>query len=92
MSCQSPPPTYPVTLFNFNINQSVVSYEVSLNHGHNNVAVRIEPIGGTLVDGSGPFPIVNYVQDISSVSIQLIYWPQIRMAIYMLVVIVHVMR
>ena len=59
--------TYPVTLLNFNINQSVVSYEVSLNHGHNNVAVRIEPIGGTLVDGSWPFPIVNYVQDISNV-------------------------
>ncbi|KAF8395291.1 hypothetical protein HHK36_019234 [Tetracentron sinense] len=44
--CDGPPPTYPVTLLNFNINHSVVTYEVSLNHGYN-VPVRIEPIGGT---------------------------------------------
>lgn len=65
-SCQYPPPTCPVTLLNFYINQSMVSYEVSLNHGHN-VAIRIEPIGGTLVNGSGPCPIVYCVQDTSNV-------------------------
>ncbi|KAK7838851.1 hypothetical protein CFP56_019027 [Quercus suber] len=47
-----------MTLLNFNINQSLVSYEVNLNHGHN-VVVRIEPIGGTLDNGSGPCPTVE---------------------------------
>ena len=55
-----------MTLLNFNMNQSLVSCEVNLKHGHN-VVVRIEPIGGTLVDGSGPCPIVECVQDISNV-------------------------
>ena len=44
-SFQSPPPTCPVTPLNFYIKKySVVSYVVSLNHGHN-MAVWIEPIG-----------------------------------------------
>uniref|UniRef100_A0A2N9GPK8 Thaumatin-like protein n=1 Tax=Fagus sylvatica TaxID=28930 RepID=A0A2N9GPK8_FAGSY len=66
IECQSPPPTYPVTLLNFSINQSVVSYEVSLNHGHN-IGVRIQPIGGSLVDGTGPCPVVDCVADLSNV-------------------------
>jgi len=64
--CQSPPPTYPVTLLNFDIKQPVVSYEVSLNHGHN-VPVRIQPDGGSLVGGTGPCPVVDCIQDISNV-------------------------
>ncbi|XP_059462658.1 uncharacterized protein LOC132191585 [Corylus avellana] len=42
--CQNPPPALPVTLLNFEIKLLVVSYEVSLNHGHN-APVRIEPDG-----------------------------------------------
>ncbi|KAB1221187.1 Thaumatin-like protein 1 [Morella rubra] len=66
IDCQSPPPTYPVTLLNFDIKQSVVSYEVSLNHGHN-LPVRIQPVGGSLVDGGGSCPVVDCVADISNV-------------------------
>ncbi|KAK9272073.1 hypothetical protein L1049_002442 [Liquidambar formosana] len=65
--CQGPPPTYPVTLLNFDINQAVVTYEVSLNHGYNNVPVRIQPVGGSLLDGSGPCPVVDCIQDLSNV-------------------------
>jgi hypothetical protein len=43
--CQNPPPALPVTLLNFEIKPSFVSYEVSLNHGHN-IPVRIQPDGG----------------------------------------------
>ncbi|GLT69248.1 hypothetical protein SLA2020_414120 [Shorea laevis] len=64
--CQSPPPTYPVTLLNFDIKQPAVSYEVSLNHGHN-VPVQIRPDGGSLVGGTGPCPVVDCVEDISNV-------------------------
>ena len=88
-SCQSPPPTCPVTLLNFYINQSVVSYEVCLNHGHN-VAVQIEPSGGTLVDGSGPCPIADCVQDICNVCPSNLV-AQTRMG-NILVVMVHVKR
>ncbi|XP_050229052.1 thaumatin-like protein 1 [Mercurialis annua] len=65
--CHGAPPTYPVTQLNFNINNNVVTYESSLIHGHN-VAVRIQPDGGSLVDGgSGPCPVVDCVKDISNV-------------------------
>jgi hypothetical protein len=64
--CQNPPPALPVTLLNFDIKQPVVSYEVGLNHGHN-VPVWIEPDGGSLVDGTGPCPVVDCVGDIASV-------------------------
>ena len=87
-SCQSPPPTCPVTLLNFYINQSVVSYEVCLNHGHN-VAVRIEPIGGT-PDGSGPCPIVDCFLAKSNVCPSNLV-AQTRMG-NILVVMVHVKR
>ncbi|CAK7343254.1 unnamed protein product [Dovyalis caffra] len=66
LSCQGPQPTFPVTLLNFDIKQNVVSYEVSLVHGHN-IAVRIQPDGGSLVGGSGPCPVVDCIQDISNV-------------------------
>ncbi|KAF5473710.1 hypothetical protein F2P56_005681 [Juglans regia] len=66
INCQNPPPTYPVTLLNFDIKQSVVSYEVSLNHGHN-LPVRIQPVGGSLIDGAGSCPIVDCVEDVSNV-------------------------
>ena len=67
IDCQSPPPKYPVTLLNFDIDQSVVSYEVSLNHGYNDVPVRIEPIGGTLEGRSDKCPTVDCIQDLSNV-------------------------
>ncbi|OMO73741.1 Thaumatin [Corchorus olitorius] len=67
IDCQSPPPTPPVTLLNFGINQNVVSYEVSLNHGFN-VPVRIQPVGGSLVGGgSGPCPVVDCIKDLKDV-------------------------
>ncbi|KAF5477739.1 hypothetical protein F2P56_004356 [Juglans regia] len=66
IDCQSPPPTYPVTLLNFDIKQSVVSYEVSLNHGHN-LAVRIQPDGGSLLGGTGLCPVVDCIEDVSNV-------------------------
>ena len=64
--CSGPKPTYPATLLNFNINNPVVSYEVSLVHGQN-LLVRIKPIGGTLVDGSGPCPVVDCNMDMGNV-------------------------
>ncbi|KAK8672211.1 hypothetical protein V6N13_110584 [Hibiscus sabdariffa] len=65
--CQSPPPNPPVTLLNFGINQNVVSYEVSLNSGFN-VPVRIQPNGGTLVEGgSGECPVVDCIKDMGDV-------------------------
>ncbi|XP_027363162.1 thaumatin-like protein 1 [Abrus precatorius] len=66
MECAGLKPSYPVTLLNFNVNVSVVSYEVSLVHGQN-VFVRIKPNGGTLVDGSGPCPMVDCNKDIGNV-------------------------
>ncbi|KAJ9173857.1 hypothetical protein P3X46_016950 [Hevea brasiliensis] len=67
IDCQGPPPTFPVTELNFNINQNVVSYEVSLIHGHN-IAVRIQPNGGSLTEGgSGPCPVVDCIEDISNI-------------------------
>ncbi|KAH1039616.1 hypothetical protein J1N35_041359 [Gossypium stocksii] len=66
VDCQSPPPKPPVTLLNLDINQNVVSYEVSLNHGFN-VPVRIQPIGGTLVGGSGVCPVVDCIKDMGDV-------------------------
>ncbi|GLT69246.1 hypothetical protein SLA2020_414100 [Shorea laevis] len=56
--CQYPPPALLVTLLNFEIKLPVVSYEVSLKHGHN-VPVRIRPDGGSLVGGAGPCPVVD---------------------------------
>ncbi|KAC0432388.1 hypothetical protein FH972_027104 [Carpinus fangiana] len=38
----------------------------NLNHGHN-VPVRIEPEGGSLVDGTGPCHVVDCIGDIASV-------------------------
>ncbi|XVE76095.1 hypothetical protein DITRI_Ditri12bG0145600 [Diplodiscus trichospermus] len=64
--CQSPPPKPPVTLLNFGINQNVVSYEVNLNHGFN-VPVRIQPVGGSLVGGSEPCPVVDCTKDLKDV-------------------------
>ncbi|KAB2087213.1 hypothetical protein ES319_A04G087700v1 [Gossypium barbadense] len=66
VDCQSPPPKPPETLLNFNINQNVVSYEVSLNHGFN-VPVQIQPIGGTLVGGSEVCPVVDCIKDMGDV-------------------------
>nr|AFK38109.1 unknown [Lotus japonicus] len=60
-------PKYPVTEFIFKINDSVVSYDLSLVHGQN-VLVRVKPNGGTLVDGgSGPCPMVECNKELSSV-------------------------
>ena len=39
---------------------------MNLNHGHN-VTVRIQPVGGSLVGGSGPCPVVDCAQDFSNV-------------------------
>ncbi|WCJ34430.1 Pathogenesis-related thaumatin superfamily protein [Euphorbia peplus] len=65
--CQGPLPTYPVTLLNFDIQNNVVQYEVSLIHGHN-IGVRIQPNGGSLVaGGSGACPVVDCIADISNV-------------------------
>ncbi|KAJ0028658.1 hypothetical protein Pint_35757 [Pistacia integerrima] len=64
--CQGLQPKYPVTLLNLSVSQSVVSYEVSLNHGFN-IPIRIQPIGGSLVDGSGPCPVVDCIQDLGNV-------------------------
>jgi hypothetical protein len=66
ISCQAHRSTYPVTLLSFDIKQNVVSDEVSLVHGHN-IAVRIQPDGGSLVGGSGSCPVVDCVQDISNI-------------------------
>ncbi|XVE96568.1 hypothetical protein REPUB_Repub02eG0233900 [Reevesia pubescens] len=66
MDCQFPPPKPPVTLLNFGINQNVVSYEVNLNHGFN-IPVRIQPISGSLVGGSGLCPIVDCIKDLKDV-------------------------
>ncbi|XVF76345.1 hypothetical protein PTKIN_Ptkin13bG0259100 [Pterospermum kingtungense] len=66
LDCQSPPPKPPVTLLNFDINQNVVSYEVNLNHGFN-VPVRIKPVGGSLVGGSGACPVVDCIKDLKDV-------------------------
>ncbi len=63
--CDSPVPNVPVTLLNFSITNSVVSYELSLNHGQN-VPVRIQPVGGSLVDGTGLCPVADCVQDFST--------------------------
>ncbi|OAY42757.1 thaumatin-like protein 1a [Manihot esculenta] len=66
--CQGGLPKYPITELNFNIQNNVVSYELSLIHGHNNIAVRIEPTGGSLIaGGSGPCPVVDCVEDISNI-------------------------
>lgn len=65
--CQDPPPTYPVTLLQFTIDHSLVSYEVSLNQGYNDAPVRIQPDGGTLVGGSRACPVVDCIQDLSNV-------------------------
>ncbi|KAK4281545.1 hypothetical protein QN277_013023 [Acacia crassicarpa] len=64
--CAGPQPSNPVTLLNFDINNPVVSYEVSLIHGQN-MRVRIQPNGGTLVDGSGPCPVVDCAIDLKDV-------------------------
>lgn len=64
--CAGPQVQYPVTLLNFEINNPVVSYEVSLVHGQN-LKVRIQPNGGTLVDGSGPCPVVDCARDLGDV-------------------------
>ncbi|XP_065857027.1 thaumatin-like protein 1b [Euphorbia lathyris] len=67
VECQGPPPTYPVTELSFDIQNNVVQYEVSLIHGHN-IAVRVQPTGGSLVaGGSGPCPVVDCVEDIRNV-------------------------
>ncbi|XP_057425756.1 thaumatin-like protein 1 [Lotus japonicus] len=60
-------PKYPVTELIFKINDSVVSYDISLVHGQN-VLVCVKPNGGTLVDGgSGPCPMVECNKELSSV-------------------------
>ena len=72
--CQWPEPNSPVTILNLTINQPVQtnphvvsqSNEMNLNHGHN-VPVRIQPVGGSLVGGSGPCPVVDCAQDFSHV-------------------------
>jgi len=64
--CQNRPPALPVTLLNFEIKPSFVSYEVSLNHGHN-IPVRIQPDGGSLLGGAGPCPVVDCIKAISDV-------------------------
>ncbi|KAK7838821.1 thaumatin-like protein 1, partial [Quercus suber] len=61
--CQWPVPNSPYKL---QTNPLVVSYELNLNHGHN-VPVRIQPVGGSLVGGSGPCPVVDCAQDFSNV-------------------------
>ncbi|XVF76344.1 hypothetical protein PTKIN_Ptkin13bG0259000 [Pterospermum kingtungense] len=66
VQCESPPPKPPVTLLNFGINQNVVTYEVNLNHGFN-VPVRIQPVGGSLVGGSGACPVVDCIKDLKDV-------------------------
>ncbi|KDP29200.1 hypothetical protein JCGZ_16589 [Jatropha curcas] len=65
--CHGTPPVYPYTQFNFNISQGVVTYELSLIHGHN-LGVRVEPHGGILSGGgTKPCPTVDCVKDIGSV-------------------------
>jgi len=64
--CADTTPNYPVTLLNFNVNQSIVSYEISLIHGQN-IFVNIKPVGGTLLDGSGPCPVVSCNMDFGNV-------------------------
>ncbi|KAI4349080.1 hypothetical protein L6164_009719 [Bauhinia variegata] len=66
IECKGPQPAYPVTLLNFNVNNPVVSYQVSEVHGQN-IRVRLEPKGGTLVDGSGPCPVVDCARDFGDV-------------------------
>ncbi|OVA19486.1 Thaumatin [Macleaya cordata] len=57
--CKGEQPKYPVTLLNFAINQSDVTYEVSLVHGYN-VPVRIVPVGG-----SGDCPTADCPNDVT---------------------------
>lgn len=64
--CADTTPNYPVTLLNFNVNESIVSYEISLIHGQN-IFVNIKPVGGTLLDGSGPCPVVTCNMDFGNV-------------------------
>ncbi|CAJ1968847.1 unnamed protein product [Sphenostylis stenocarpa] len=66
MECADLNPAFPVTLLNFRVDNPVVSYQVSLVHGQN-ILVRIKPNGGTLVDGSGPCPMVDCNKELSSV-------------------------
>ncbi|KAJ0081224.1 hypothetical protein Patl1_10005 [Pistacia atlantica] len=65
--CRDPPPTYPVTLLNLDFNKkTVLSYEVSLNHGFN-IPIRFEPLDGTLFGGDRKCPVVDCIADISNV-------------------------
>ncbi|XP_057425759.1 thaumatin-like protein 1b [Lotus japonicus] len=68
IACSRPEPIYPVTELIFEINNdSAVSYDLSLVHGHN-AMVSIKPNGGTLVGHeSGPCPMVQCNNDLSSV-------------------------
>ncbi|KAG5003063.1 hypothetical protein JHK86_027202 [Glycine max] len=66
MECAGLNPSFPITQLNFVVNNPIVSYEVSLKHGQN-MLVRIKPNGGTLVDGSGPCPMVDCNKELSSV-------------------------
>ncbi|KAK7392510.1 hypothetical protein VNO78_20951 [Psophocarpus tetragonolobus] len=66
MECADLNPSLPVTLLNFIVSAPIVSYEVSLVHGQN-IMVRIQPNGGTLMDGSGPCPMVECNKELSSV-------------------------
>ncbi|KAK9168553.1 hypothetical protein Syun_000693 [Stephania yunnanensis] len=46
VECTGGPPKYPATLLNFSINQTVVTYEVSLIHGYN-IPITVTPDGGS---------------------------------------------
>jgi hypothetical protein len=59
-------PALPVTLLNFEIKPSSISYEVSLNHDHN-IPVWIQPDGRSLLGGAGPCPVVDCIEAISDV-------------------------
>lgn len=59
--CNGESPKYPVTLMNFSINQSEVTYGVSLVHGYN-IPVRIVPVGG-----SGDCPTTDCPNDVMNV-------------------------
>lgn len=64
--CVGSVPANPVTLINLDVNNPVVTYEVSVIHGQN-MRIRVEPVGGTLVDGSGPCPAVECARDFGDV-------------------------